>query len=49
MNRLLAEIIERHGKLTRWHARQRVDASIVSGGGFWAMKGLVQETPIRDR
>jgi hypothetical protein len=43
MNRLLAEIIERHGGLTRWHAHQRVDASIVSGGGLWAMKGLVQD------
>jgi hypothetical protein len=43
MNRLLAEIIVRHGGLTRWRARQRVDASIVSGGGLWAVKGLVQD------
>jgi hypothetical protein len=43
MNGLLAEIIERHGGLTRWHGRQRVNASIVSGGALWAMKGLVQD------
>jgi hypothetical protein len=43
MDQLLAEIIEAHGGMDRWKAFQTVEASIVSGGGFFALKGLIQD------
>ena len=48
MNRLLNRIIEAHGGLRRWNEYSRVDATIVSGGGFFSLKGVPQDlTPRR--
>lgn len=33
MNELLCEILEAHGGLGRWKEFERVEATIVSGGG----------------
>jgi hypothetical protein len=43
MNKLLAEVIDAHGGMDRWNAYERVEASIVSGGGFFPLKGLIQD------
>jgi len=43
MNQLLAEIIDAHGGIDRWKAYKKVEASIVTGGGFFALKGLIQD------
>jgi hypothetical protein len=40
---LLAEVIDAHGGMDRWNAYKEVEASIVSGGGFFALKGLIQD------
>ena len=40
---LLAEVIDAHGGVERWSAYKRVEASIVSGGGFFALKGVIQD------
>ncbi|HKU97085.1 MAG TPA: hypothetical protein VJR58_17500 [Vineibacter sp.] len=48
MNALLANILEVHGGLDRWKRYARVEASIVSGGGLFSLKGLPQDpTPRR--
>src|SRR6516162_8177262 len=44
---LLAEILDAHGGLVRWQRYARVDATIVSGGGFFALKGLLQDSSPR--
>jgi len=44
---LLAEILDAHGGLARWQRYARVDATIVSGGGFFALKGLMQDSSPR--
>lgn len=43
MNDLVAKVIDAHGGLNRWNQHRTVTATIVSGGGLWAMKGLVQD------
>jgi hypothetical protein len=43
MNELLSDIVRAHGGFNRWRALARVEATIVTGGGFWALKGLVQD------
>ena len=43
MNELLSDIVRAHGGFSRWRALDRVEATIVTGGGLWAMKGLVQD------
>jgi hypothetical protein len=40
---LLADVLRTHGGLDRWRVFSRLEATIVTGGGFWAMKGLVQD------
>ena len=47
MNKLLAEVIDAHGGMDRWNACERVEASIVSGGGFFPLKGLIQDADPR--
>ena len=48
MKALLAKILDAHGGLNRWNAYERVDATIVSGGGFFPLKGVLQDaTPRR--
>ena len=43
MNELLARIVDAHGGMDRWNGYERVDATIVSGGGFFPLKGLIQD------
>jgi hypothetical protein len=43
MSQLLAEIIDAHGGIDRWNSYQRVEATIVSGGGFFPFKGVPQD------
>ena len=43
MNELLAEILEAHGGLERWNQYQQVEATIVTGGGLFPLKGVPQD------
>jgi hypothetical protein len=47
MNELLARVIAAHGGMARWNDYRRVDATIVSGGGFFALKGMPQDASPR--
>lgn len=46
-NSLLAEILDAHGGSDRWRRYGRVDATIVTGGGFFALKGMIQDSQPR--
>jgi hypothetical protein len=37
MNELLAKVLTAHGGLERWSKYNKVDATIVSGGGFFSV------------
>ena len=41
MNELFAEVIDAHGGLNRWSSLNLGEATIVTGGGLWALKGDV--------
>ena len=43
MNELLARILDAHGGIDRWNQYDKVDATIVSGGGLFALKGVLQD------
>ncbi|WP_244485176.1 hypothetical protein [Bradyrhizobium tropiciagri] len=43
MNELLTTVLDAHGGLERWRSYSKVEASIVSGGGFFALKGVLQD------
>jgi hypothetical protein len=48
MNQLLADILDAHGGMNRWHEYHKVEATIVSGGGLFQLKGIPQDpTPRR--
>ena len=47
MSELLAEILEVHGGLERWKQFQKVEATIVSGGGLFPLKGVPQDSSPR--
>jgi hypothetical protein len=47
MNQLLTDVLDAHGGLERWNSFAKVQASIVSGGGFFALKGVIQDTEPR--
>ena len=47
MNQLLANVLDAHGGLNRWNKYQKVEASIVTGGGFFALKGMLQDSTPR--
>ena len=47
MNALLENVLNAHGGLDHWRSFERVDATIVSGGGFFALKGIVQDAEPR--
>jgi len=47
MNKLLNEILNAHGGVARWREYTKVDATIVSGGGFFALKGFIQDPASR--
>jgi hypothetical protein len=42
VNQLLAQIIDAHGGFDRWNSYKRVEATLVSGGGFFPLKGIPQ-------
>ena len=46
-NGLLAEILDAHGGSDRWRTYGKVDATIVTGGGFFALKGVMQDADPR--
>jgi len=43
MNPLLGRIIDAHGGMDRWNGFAKIDVTIVSGGGFFPLKGLLQD------
>ena len=43
MNELLARIIDAHGGMERWNGHEKVNATIVSGGGLFPLKGVPQD------
>ena len=49
MNELLTNVLQAHGGLDRWNQFSTVRAQIVTGGGLWALKGLVQDSAPRQR
>ena len=40
MNELLAKVLDAHGGVHRWNGYERVEATLVSGGGLFALKGV---------
>src|ERR1700754_3151160 len=48
MGDLLTQVVRAHGGLERWERLTTVRASIVTGGDFWGMKGLVQDPSPRE-
>lgn len=47
MTALLDKVIDAHGGMNRWKRYAKVEASIVSGGGLFALKGLPQDSQPR--
>src|SRR5262249_51033567 len=47
MNELLEGVLEAHGGVQRWNRFNTVSAQIVSGGGLWPLKGLIQDAAPR--
>ena len=47
MSQLLAEILDAHGGMNRWNEFQKVEATIVSGGGLFQLKGIPQDSAPR--
>jgi len=48
MNQLLSRILDAHGGMDRWRDYEKVEATIVAGGGFFPLKGMIQDaTPRR--
>jgi hypothetical protein len=47
MNELLTKVIDAHGGLERWRSYAKVEATIVSGGGFFALKGVLPDADPR--
>jgi hypothetical protein len=43
MNDLLAQILDAHGGMDRWNRYDKVEATIVSGGGLFPLKGVAQD------
>jgi hypothetical protein len=43
MNELLARILDVHGGTDRWNRYAKVEATIVSGGGLFPLKGVPQD------
>jgi hypothetical protein len=47
MNDLLKNALEAHGGLARWNKFTTLRVQIVTGGGLWALKGLIQDAAPR--
>jgi hypothetical protein len=43
MNELMTKVLDAHGGLERWRNYNKVEATIVSGGGLFALKGILQD------
>jgi hypothetical protein len=43
MNELLVNILDEHGGMERWNTYEKAEATIVTGGGFFPLKGVPQE------
>ena len=43
MNDLLKNVLEAHGGLAHWNQFSTLRVQIVTGGGLWALKGLIQD------
>src|SRR5262247_4012751 len=43
MSTLLGQVLEAHGGLERWRRHSKVETTIVTGGGFFPLKGLMQD------
>lgn len=43
MDTLLSKVLDAHGGLDRWSKLNTAHLRIVTGGGLWALKGLVQD------
>lgn len=43
MNPVLADVLEAHGGIDRWHRYSRISATIATGGALWAMKGIAMD------
>jgi hypothetical protein len=43
VSQLLARILEAHGGMSRWRGYEKVEATIVSGGGLFPLKGITQD------
>jgi len=43
VNQLLANILDAHGEMNRWNEYHKVEATIVSGGGLFPLKGIPQD------
>lgn len=44
MQELLKRVLDAHGGLDRWNSFKTVSATVVTGGDFWATKGLEMDT-----
>ena len=40
---LLTQAIDAHRGMARWNECEKVEATIVSGGGFFPLKGVIQD------
>jgi len=49
LNELLTRILDAHGGVDRWKRYENVEATIVSGGGLFALKGVPQDAAQRRR
>jgi len=48
MNELLSITLDAHGGINHWRDYEKVEATIVSGGGFFPLKGMIHDaTPRR--
>ncbi|SCK32045.1 hypothetical protein VAR608DRAFT_2774 [Variovorax sp. HW608] len=47
MNDLLQQVLKAHGGLDRWNQFSSVTAQLSTGGGLWALKGLIQDAAPR--
>src|SRR5215468_8495701 len=47
MNDLLRNALDAHGGLARWKEFSTLRVQIVTGGGLWALKGLIQDAAPR--
>ncbi|MQX39436.1 hypothetical protein GHK58_04160 [Sinorhizobium meliloti] len=47
MNELLAGSLDAHGRMENWRRYDRIEATIVSGGGLFALKGMPQDSTPR--